>query len=91
MGVAVRRYIDFLIILFIPTPLSFFVAASLFFVHVFFILVYVIFCNIANIAQRTFEVIQDLRSCGHDDIIIIISTRTCVDHESQDFHVRGTE
>ena len=41
MGVVVRRYIDFLILL-IPTPLFFFAVASLLFVHLkkmFFVLV----------------------------------------------------
>ena len=33
LGVVVRRYIDFLILL-IPTPLFFFTAASLLFVHI---------------------------------------------------------
>ena len=48
LGVFVRRYIDFLILL-IPTPLVlfFFTAASLLFVHflMFFVLVPVLFCN----------------------------------------------
>ena len=51
VGVVVRRYIDFLILL-IPTPLVsvLFVAASLLFVHfslkkMFFVLVPVLFCN----------------------------------------------
>ena len=50
VGVVVRRYIDFLILL-IPTPLVsvlFFTAASLLFVHLkkmFFVLVPVLFCN----------------------------------------------
>ena len=48
MGVVVRRYIDFLILL-TPTPLVsvFFAAASLLFVHflMFFVLVPVLFCN----------------------------------------------
>ena len=34
-------------------------------------------CNIANIAQRTFEIVRKLRSCEHGDIII--STRMYVD------------
>ena len=49
LGVVVRRYIDFLILL-IPTPLVsvLFTAASLLFVHflkMFFVLVPVLFCN----------------------------------------------
>ena len=48
MGVVVRRYIDFLIILLIPTPLglAFFAAVSLLLCSLFkcfFVLVYVIF------------------------------------------------
>ena len=31
-------------------------------------------CNIANIAQRTFEIIQRSRSRGHGDIILLTST-----------------
>ena len=34
-------------------------------------------CNIANVAQRIFEIVQKLRLCEHGDIII--STRTYVD------------
>ena len=37
-------------------------------------------CNIANVAQRTFEIVQNLRSHGHGDIII--STRMCINYES---------
>ena len=48
LGVVVRRYIDFLILL-IPTPLVsvLFTAASLLFVHkkMFFVLVPALFCN----------------------------------------------
>ena len=45
----VRRYIDFLILL-ITTPLLFFVAASLLFVHFkkFFVLVIYRFCDLCN-------------------------------------------
>ena len=31
-------------------------------------------CNIANVAQRTFEIIQKLRSREHADIIILTRT-----------------
>ena len=58
---------------------SFFAVASLLlcsFLKTFFVLVYVILCNIANAAQRTFEIIQKSRSRRHADIII--STRTYV-------------
>ena len=61
MGVVVRRYIDFLIILLIPTPLVLALFAII----------------IANVAQRTFEIVQKSRSCEHGDIII--STRAYVD------------
>ena len=51
-----------------------------FFVHfsnVFLFLFTLFLCNVANIAQRTFEIVQKLRSREHGDIII--STRTNVD------------
>ena len=52
MGVVVRRYIDYLILL-IPTPLvcSFFAAASLLFVHffkMFFVLIYIYTISVDN-------------------------------------------
>ena len=61
MGVVVRRYIDFFILL-IPTPLVLapFAAASilytLFIFKMFFhsSLLYVFLCNIANVAKATF-------------------------------------
>ena len=34
-------------------------------------------CNIANIAQRTFEIIQKLRSREHGDIINYIDKNVC--------------
>ena len=59
---------------------SFLAAASLFlcsFLKCFFVFVcYIFFCNIANVAQRTFEIVQKSRSREHGDIII--STRTYV-------------
>ena len=76
---------------------SFLAAASLLlcsFLKMFFrsCLLFVISCllcfvlyNIANVVHTTFEIVQKSRSRGHSDIII--STRTCVDYESQDFHV----
>ena len=36
-------------------------------------------CNVANVAQRTFEMVQKSRSREHGDIIIL--TRTYVDCE----------
>ena len=85
VGGVVRRYIDFLIILLIPTPLvlALFcnsISTSLFiFKMFFFVLVYVIFVQyIANVAHRTFEIVQKSRSRGRGDIII--STSTYVDY-----------
>ena len=68
MGVVVRRYIDILtIIINFPTPLIlplFLAAASLLlcsFFNCFFILVYVIFVQyLANVTQRTFEIVQKI-------------------------------
>ena len=100
MGVVVRRYIDFLIILLIPTPLVLHVAlfcssipTSLFIFKMFFrSCFYILFlCNIANIAQRTFEIVQKSRSRGHGDIIILTRMCTCVDDKSRDFHLRSIE
>ena len=80
MGVVVRRYIDILIII-ITFPYSiFFLAASfllLFIFKMFFHSCLLFLCNIANVVQRTFEIIQKSRSREHGDIII--STRTYVD------------
>ena len=86
MGVVVRRYIDILIII-ITFPystcisISFFLAAASLllssFLNVFSFLFMLFLCNIANVAQRTFEIIQKSRSHEHADIII--STRTYVD------------
>ena len=53
-------------------------------------------CNIANIDQRAFEIVQKSRSREHGDIINYIeknvermsNARARV--ESRDFHVRGT-
>ena len=80
MGVVVRRYIDFPILL-IPTLCisSFFAAASLHlcsFLKCFLFLFMLFLCNRANVAQRTFESVQKSRSREHGDIII--STRTYV-------------
>ena len=57
------------------------------FKNVFSFLYMLFLCNIANVAQRTFEIVQKSRSREHGDIII--STRTYVNcmHEFQDFHV----
>ena len=82
MGVVVRRYIDFLIILLIPTPLVlalFFssIPTSLFIFKMFICSCLLFLCNIANVAQKTFEIIQKSSSHEHGDIIIL--TRTYVD------------
>ena len=74
--------VDFLIILLFPTPLvlAIFLQQHLYFIvdfkNVFSFLFMLFLCNIANVAQRTFEKVQKLRSCGHGDIII--SKRTCM-------------
>ena len=84
VGGVVRRYIDIFIILLIPTPLVISLFLQLhpyFFVHlknVFSFLFMLFLCNIANVPQRTFEIVQKSRSRGHGDIIIL--TRTYVDY-----------
>ena len=80
MGV-VRRYIDFLILL-IPTPLVlalFLQQHPYFFVHFlndFSFLFTLLLCNIVNVAQRTFEIVQKSRSCRPGSIIILTSEST---------------
>ena len=90
-GCCCKEVIDFLIILLIPTPLvlycisSFlqqyiYIAVSLFLCSIFkcFSFLFMLFlCNIANVAQRTFESVQKSRSREHGDIIIL--TRPYVD------------
>ena len=63
------QYIDILIIIItFPTPLVlalFLAATSLLvcsFLKMFFFLVYVVLCNIAKVAQRTFEIVPKLGS-----------------------------
>ena len=84
VGVVVRRYIDFLIILLIPTPLVLalllLIPTSLFILKMFFRLL----CNIANVAQRIFDIVQKSRSREHGDIIINYRECTCA-RESRDF------
>ena len=75
--VVVRRYIDFLIILLIPTPLvlALFcssIPTSLFIFKCFLFLFMLFLCNIANVAQRTFEIVQKSRSHEHGNIIICL-------------------
>ena len=77
VGVVVRRYIDILIIIInFPTPLVldlFLAAASLLlcsFLKCFFGLVSVIFLQyIANVAHRTFEIVQNNRDPANMKII----------------------
>ena len=81
MGVVVRRYIDILTII-INFPYStcissFFgssIPTSLFIFKCFFVLVYVIFVQyIANVTQRTFEIVQKKsRSREYNYLIISI-------------------
>ena len=71
MGVVVRRHIDFHILL-IPTPLVFALFLQqhpyvLLFIFSFLFMLFL--CNIANVTQRTFEIVQNLRSCEHGNII----------------------
>ena len=77
----VYRYIVIIIITYpYSTCISSFLAAASLLLSSFkkknFVLVYVILCNIANVAQRTFMIVQKSRSREHGDIII--STRTYV-------------
>ena len=83
VGGVVRRYIDILIII-ITFPYStcsrsFFCSSipTWFILKCFLFLFMVFLCNIANVAQRTFEIVQKSRSREHGDIII--STRTYID------------
>ena len=70
MGVAVRRYIDILIIiityLYSICISSFFgssIPTSLSILKMFFSFLFMLFlCNIANVAQRTFEIVKKSRS-----------------------------
>ena len=76
MHFVVRRYTDFLVVL-IPTPLLalFLQHHPYFFVHFKKKFLFMLFwCNIENIAQRTFEIVKKSRSCRHGDIIISTST-----------------
>ena len=66
---------------------------SLFILKMFFVLVYVIFVKyIANVAQRTFEIVQKSRSARNNIINYMKVERmsTARARESRDFHVRGT-
>ena len=65
MGVVVRMHIDFFIILLIPTPLvlAFLQQHLYYFVHflMLFRFCLLFLCNIANIAQGIFEIVQKSR------------------------------
>ena len=99
MGVVVRRYMYIHLhnncILLFPTPLVlalFLPAVSLLlcsFLKCFSFLCMLFLCNIANVAQRIFEIVQKLRSREHGDIIIDknVCASVC---ESRGFYVRGT-
>ena len=86
MGVVVRRYIDILSII-INFPYStcissFLAAASLLlcsFLKCFLSLFMLFLCNIANVAQRTFEIVQKSRSHEHVNYIDKNVERTYVD------------
>ena len=69
VGVVVRRYIDILIIIITfsySTCISSFVGSSiptsLFIFKMFFRSCLLFLCNIANVAQRTFKIVQKSRS-----------------------------
>ena len=67
-GFVIRRYIGYLILL-IPTPLALALFLQLhpsFFVYLkkCFLFLLLFLCNIANVAQRTFEMVQKSRSRG---------------------------
>ena len=97
MGGVVRRYIGILIII-ITFPYftcisSFLAATSLLlcsFLKSFLFLFKLFLCNIANVAQRTFEIVQKSRSHEHGDIINYIdknvermsTARACARRES---------
>ena len=76
MGGVVRRYIDILILFSTPLTLALFLAAASLllcsFLKCFFVLVLVFLCNIANVAQKTFEIVQNSRS--RENGYIILST-----------------
>ena len=92
VDVVVRRHIDFFIVLFIPTPLVlalFLQQHPYFIVHfknVFSFLFMLFLCNIANVIQRIFEIVQKSRSRQHGDIILS-TVHVC---GSRDFHMQGT-
>ena len=93
MGFVVRRYIDFLILLIYLSLLAlyylFFAAASLHLCSFFTLFFRLFLCNIANITQRKFNIIQKSRLCRHGDIANYVDKH--VDYESRGFQVRGTK
>ena len=74
MGVIVRRYIDILIIIItfpnstcISSVFGSSIPTSLFIFYMYFSFLFMIFlCNIANVAQRTFKIVQKSRSRKHN-------------------------
>ena len=77
-GCCCKEVYTFYYILTTPLELAHFCSSipPLFFYNVFTFLFMLFLCNIANIVQRTFEIVQRLRSCGHGDIIISTSMLT---------------
>ena len=76
-GCCCKEVYRFLIILLIPTPLvlALFcssILTSLFIFKCFLFLFMLFLCNIANVAQRTFEMVQKSRSHEHGNIIICL-------------------
>ena len=77
VGVVVRRYRDILTIIIsfpystcISSIFSSCIPTSLFIFKMLFSVLFMLFlCNIANVAQRIFEIVQKLRSCEHGNII----------------------
>ena len=47
-------------------------------------------CNIANVAQRTFNIVKKSRSHEHGDISILTRIYVNCTCESRDFHMRDT-
>ena len=105
MGVVIRRYIDILtIIINFPysTCISSFVSSSiptsLFILKNVFSVLFLLFFTIiiANVTQRTFEIVPKIEIREFNYLIISIIKNvelasTARARESRDFHVRGTE
>ena len=65
-------------LLLIPTllVLALFFSSILLFLKCFLFLFMLFLCSIANVAQRTFEILQKSKLCQHGDTIISTSTLT---------------